>query len=128
MKKDNLIVGIILGITIIAASTNPKPYRHKELLKTKLYSGLEQSGTDKIPGTDESQGKICGGMKTLLKKEMINQLVENDVSTKSYGVFSTTSITIDRKTKVIGVGIFGFVFYTSEFDETFKEGILNGQE
>ena len=128
MKKDNFIAGIILAVAIIAASTNPKPFRHKELLKTKLYSDFEQSGTHKIPGTDVSQEKVCEAARRLLNTEMINRLVESKVSTTTYGVFSTTSITIDGKTKVIGIGIFGNMFYTHEFDEIRKSGLLNDQE
>jgi len=128
MKRENIIAGIILSIIVIAAFTNPNPYRHKELLKSKLYSGLQESGTDKIPGTDESWGKTSEAIRKLLGTGLINKLVENEIKTQNYGLFSTSSINVDGKTKVIGIGIFGHVFYTSEFDETLKHGLLNIQE
>jgi Domain of unknown function (DUF4359) len=128
MKRDNIIAGIILLIIVMAAFTNPNPYRHKELLKSKLYTGLQESGTDKIPGTDESWGKTSEAIRKLLGTELINKLVENQISTKNYGLFSTSSINVDGKSKVIGIGIFGYVFYTSEFDESLKHGLLNSQE
>ena len=128
MKRDNIIAGIILFIIVIAALTNPNGYRHKELLKSKLYSGLQESGTAKIPGTDESWGEISESMRKLLGTELVNKLVDNQLSTKSYGLFSTSSIQVDGQSKVIGIGIFGQVFYTSEFDESLKKGLLNSQE
>jgi len=128
MKRENIIAGIILFIIVIAAFTNPNPYRHKELLKNKLYIGLQESGTAKIPGTDESWGNISESMRKLLGTELIDKLIDNQVSTKSYGLFSTSSIQVDAKSKVIGIGIFGQVFYTSEFDDSLKKGLLNSQE
>ena len=122
MKRENIIAGIILSIIVIAAFTNPNPYRHKELLKSKLYSGLQESGTD------ESWGKTSEAIRKLLGTGLINKLVENEIKTQNYGLFSTSSINVDGKTKVIGIGIFGHVFYTSEFDETLKHGLLNIQE
>ena len=128
MKRENIIAGIILFIIVIAAFTNPNPYRHKELLKNKLYIGLQESGTAKIPGTDESWGNISESMRKLLGTELIDKLIDNQVSTKSYGLFSTSSIQVDAKSKLIGIGIFGQVFYTSEFDDSLKKGLLNSQE
>ena len=128
MKRDNIIAGIIFSIILIAAFTNPSAYWHKEMIKNKLYSGLQESVTDKIPGTDEKWGNVSESMRKLLSTEMVNKAVDGQVSTKNYGLFSTSSIIVDGKTKLIGIGIFGQVFYTSEFDESLKKGMLNREE
>lgn len=128
MKRENIIVTLILSVIVIAAFTNPTPYRHKELLKSKLYSGLQESGAEKIPGTDESWGKTSEAVRKLLGTGLINKVVDNQIITKNYGLFSTSSVTVNGKSKVIGVAIFGNVFYTSDFDDNMRQSLLNSEE
>ena len=126
MKRDNLITGIILSIIVIAAFTSPNHYWHKEMLKSKLYSDMQAQGMAKLPGMDDNRGKTSESLQKLLDTELINNVVDTRVITKNYGLFSTSSIIRDGQTKVIGIGVFGHVFYTSGFDETTKLSLLNG--
>ena len=126
MKLDNLIAGIILFIIVIAAFTSPNHYWHKEMLKSKLYSDMQEVGMAKIPGLDDNRGRTSESLQKLLDTELINNVVDTRVITKNYGLFSTSSIFRDGQTKVIAIGAFGHVFYTSGFDETTKLSLLNG--
>ncbi len=59
---------------------------------------------------------------------IINQLVENLVSTNNYILFSTTKVTLKGETKTIGFGVFGNVFLTSQLDKALNNGLFKGND
>jgi len=46
------------------------------------------------------------------------------MSTDNYVLFSTTKITWEGETRIIGIGAFGNVFITKELDESLNKGLL----
>ena len=116
MKNKYLILTII-GIALIAVFTNPNQDRHKEVLKNKMNSYLQKSLT-KTNSDREILGAMLGGV-------LVNVVVNNVVSTDNYVLFSTTKISWKGKSKVIGIGVFGNVYITSELGKAMEDGLLD---
>jgi len=108
MKKGYLTLIIIGAIVLIAIITNPPPERHKEAVKTEVNK-LMQKEISKEAGDNGSTGQIFGA---LLGGAVIDKMVDNMVSTDNYLLFSTTKVTWEGQTRVIGIGAFGNVFIT----------------
>ena len=111
----------------MAVLTNPNQERHKEVIKNKLITYLQKSLSKGQTETkneweqaDQAFGIMLGGI-------LVDKILDNFMSTDNYVVFSTTKITWEGKTKIIGIGAFGNVFITKELDESLNEGLLENQ-
>jgi len=127
MKKNYAFTAITGLIILIAVITNPNQDRHKEVIKNKLNSYLQESMKEsmKDSGNDwEQAGKAIG---VILGGAIIDKIVDNLVSTENYVLFSITKITWDGKTKIIGIGALGNVFLTKKLDESLNEGLLENK-
>lgn len=111
MKKSYLVVIIIALILLVAVLTNPNPERHREAVKTKLNAYMQQTMKD---NGSETEGQAFGA---LIGGALIDRMVETVVSTDSYLIFSTTKVTWEGKTRVIGFGVFGNVYITGQVKE-----------
>lgn len=128
MKKNYVFLGIIGLIIIIAVITNPNQDRHKEVIKTKLNTYIQKSMNEKQTETNnkwEQAGQVLGMM---ISGAIIDPIIDNLVSTDNYVLFSTTKITWDGKTKIVGIGAFGNVFLTSQLNDALNEGLLEKKE
>lgn len=124
MKKNYLVFAIIGVIAIVAILTNPNQDRHKEVIKNKLNSYMQKSIKQNLPETDndwEQVGQVFGMM---LGGALADRIIDNLVSTDNYVLFSTTKISWEGETRIIGVGVFGNVFITKRLDEAMNEGLL----
>ncbi len=124
MKKIYVIV-IIGFIILIAAVSNPSLEQHREVLKDKLNLHMQSAMNEKLSGSNnvlEQAGKVLGSM---FGNTLIDGIINNIVSSDNYLIFSTTKITVEGKSKVIGIGIFGNVFITKKLDEAIEDGLLN---
>ena len=121
MKNKHLKLVIVSIILIVAALTNPSQEKHKEVVKNKLNSHMQQSITNN-PKINTGLGHALGGA---IFGGLVNGVVEIIVSRENYVLFSTTKINWAGQTKVIGVGAFGYVYVTRELDEALDEGLLN---
>jgi hypothetical protein len=54
---------------------------------------------------------------------IIANMVDATVTRNNWVLFSTTEITIEGKSKTIGVGILGHVYLSSKVDEALSEGL-----
>lgn len=82
---------------------------------------MKESMTD----TDDEWEQAGQTLGVMIGGVIIDGVVNNLISTDNYVLFSTTKISWEGKTLVIGIGAFGNVFLTSKLDETLKEGLLN---
>lgn len=73
----------------------------------------------------EQAGQALGLM---LGGAIIDQVINNFVSADNYVLFSTTKITWDGKTKIVGIGVFGNVYLTRQLDDALNEGLLQSKE
>lgn len=128
MKKNYVVLGIIGLIFIIAVITNPNQDRHKEIIKSKLNTYMQKSLKDKHSETNNEWEQAGQALGLMLGGAIIDRIIDNLVSTDNYVLFSTTKITWDGKTKVVGIGAFGNVYLTSQLDDALNEGLLQSKE
>lgn len=118
--KHYLIIGLCL-FAVITALTNPGTEKHKEEVKLKMNALFEKEiDKENITQNDElsKAGEIMGNT---LAKSMINMMVDNMVSSSNYILFSTTNVTVEGKTKTIGIGLLGNIFLSGKIDEALKQ-------
>lgn len=125
MKKNHLIIGIIVIVGIVAILTNPNQDEHREFVKSRFNSYILESLKDKSSKTNAQwadAGKTLGNM---LGGLFVDQIINNLVSSDNYILFSTTKISWEGKTKTIGFGAFGNVYLIGKIDEALKNGVLD---
>lgn len=127
MKKNHIIILIILLISLVAVLTNPNQDRHKEVVKNKINLYLQKSMKEGNADTNNEGEKSGQAIGMMLGVVLVNQIIDNLVSTDNYVLFSMTKITWDGKTKVIGIGAFGNVYLTGKLDDSLNEGLLNNK-
>jgi len=123
MKNNQITIGIIILIGLVAILTNPKLQDHKEAVKTKISASIQKNANleeekDAAYDLGMSFGKLLGGV-------LIDNIVDTIVSTDNYVLFSLTKVTWDSETKVIGLGLFGNIFFSPEMNEKLEAGFLN---
>lgn len=128
MKKGYVALLIIGLIVLIAALTNPSPERHKEVVKTKFKEYMQKSMKDSTNVSEDESDKVGLAFGMLIGNAIIEPIVNSLISTDNYIVFSTTKITWDGKTRVIGFGAFGNVFITKKIDNALDQGLLESLE
>jgi predicted lysophospholipase L1 biosynthesis ABC-type transport system permease subunit len=124
MKKNYLVVVIIGVIVLVAVLTNPSEDRHREAMKSRLNAHMQKTikqrlGEDAngLEGLAQALGAILGG-------SVVSGLVENVVSSDNYVLFSTTKMTWEGESKVVGVGAFGNVFISNKIDKALDEEFM----
>lgn len=124
MKKNYLYYAIIGAIILVAILTNPNQDRHKEVIKNKLNSYMQKSMKQNLTETDNVWAQAGQALGMMLGGALVDRIIDNLVSTDNYVLFSTTKISWEGETKVIGIGAFGNVFITNKLDEAMNEGFL----
>jgi hypothetical protein len=127
MKKNYLILIIIGVIVFVAILTNPNADRHKEVIKNKLNSYIQKSMKESLTETDNEWEQAGQALGMMLGGALIDRIIDNLVSTDNYVLFSTTKISWEGETKIIGIGAFGNVFITNKLDEAMNEGLLKNE-
>jgi len=124
MKKNYVALFAIGLILLVAVITNPNQDRHKEVIKAKLNSYMQKSMSEGLSDTDNEWEQVGQALGIMLGGAMIDGIISNLVTTDNYVIFSTTKISWEGESKVIGVGAFGNVFLTRKLDEALNEGFL----
>lgn len=128
MKKGYVVLLIFGLILLFATLTNPSPERHKEAVKTKFKEYMQKSMKDSTTVSEDENDKVGLAFGMIIGNAIIEPIVNSLISTDNYIVFSTTKITWDGKTTVIGIGAFGNVFITKKIDNTLDQGLLESIE
>jgi hypothetical protein len=123
MNNKLIITLIIIAIAIIAAITNPDKERHTEVVKSKVIASMQKAlhedanakQEDAVVG--EALGLMIGGF-------LIDQFLESNLSVENYIFLSITKLTWQGESRTIGIGAFGNVFITPEFDKAINDGLL----
>lgn len=124
MKKNYLVFAVIGVIALVAILTNPNQDRHKEVIKNKLNSYMQKSMKQNLTETDNDWAQVGQAFGMMLGGALADRIIDNLVSTDNYVLFSTTKISWEGETKIIGVGVFGNVFITNKLNEAMNEGLL----
>jgi hypothetical protein len=124
MKKNYLILAIVGLVILVAILTNPNQDRHKEVIKNKLNSFMQKSINESSAKTDNEWEQAGQALGMMLGGALVDKIIDNLISTDNYVLFSTTKISWEGETKIIGIGAFGNVFITNELDQAMNKGLL----
>lgn len=127
MKKNYLILGILGMVILVAVITNPNQDRHKEVIKNKLKTYMQKSLNEKNTETNNQWEQAGQALGLMISGAIIDPIIDNLVSTDNYVLFSTTKISWEGKTKIVGIGAFGNVFLTSQLDDYLNDGLLKNK-
>lgn len=127
MKKNYLILAIVGVVILVAILTNPNQDRHKEVIKNKLNTYMQKSMKESQTKTDNEWEKAGQALAMMFGGALVDKIIDNLVSTDNYVLFSTTKISWEGETKIIGIGAFGNVFITNELDKAMNKGLLKNQ-
>jgi flagellar biosynthesis protein FlhB len=122
MKKSSVLFFMLALVVLVAVFTNPNEERHKEVIRAKLKMHLQQSIA--ANSTDNALDRAGQALVMLLGGALIDGIIANVLSTDNYVLFSTSKITWDGETKIIGIGVFGNVFLTREIENALENGLL----
>ncbi len=122
MKKNNLILGIIAFVVLIAVITNPNDDKHKSAVKSKILSFTLQNSVNDISNESDAFFAAGKGIGTMIGGALVEQLINNSVSTGNYLLFSTTKINLNDESKIIGFGAFGNVYLSDKIEDAIKNG------
>jgi hypothetical protein len=107
---------------LIAVLTNPNRERHKEVVKSKLNVIMQKAMKDGLKNSDSGAEQLGSALGLMLGGALLDRMIETMVSTDNYVFFSTTKLTWEGKSKLIGIGAFGNVFISDKIDEALKDG------
>jgi hypothetical protein len=122
MQNKHITLIIIGALLFIGALTNPTQDRHKEAVKNKLNVIMQKSLKDSMKNSDSGAEQIGSALGLMLGGAILDRMIESTISSNSYVLFSTTNVTWEGKTKIIGIGVFGNVFISDEIDNALKDG------
>ncbi len=118
MMNKTQITLIITGFIILALmATNPSIEDHREGVKKMYKEKLQKDNRD---GNENLASQIGSGIGMMIGDGLINKMV----SRENYLLFSITEITLDGKTKNVGIGILGQVF-VNNYDNIKKKFEIN---
>jgi hypothetical protein len=122
--RNFFILAVIGAIAVAAFLTNPGQEKHKEAVRNKFDTYMQKTLKDGLSGANNDWGKagqIIGGA---VSGAIVAQLTDQVVSVGNYYLFSTTKITWNGQTNVVGIGAFGNVFLSGKIDDALKKGTL----
>lgn len=128
MKRNLISTLVLILIVLVAIFTNPGSERHKETIKSKLNVYLQKVMKNDLKETSEEEQQAGQAIGMLLGGVIIDQIIDNTLSTNNYLLFSTTKISWEGETKIIGIGAFGNVFLTGKLDEALNQGLLENNK
>ena len=124
MKRIHLTLIVIGIIVLVAVLTNPSQDKHREAIKSKLNAYLQQSMKESLKETDNEWEQAGQALGLMIGGAFVDRIIDNLISTENYVIFSTTKMTWDGQTKVVGIGAFGNVFLTSKVDDALNDSLL----
>lgn len=123
MQTKHLIISIIFLITLLAVLTNPTPERHKEAFKNKIYEYIQGPITEDLTKAKTRGEEMVLSAELLFGSKIIDMILDNLISSDNYLLFSTTKISFEGKSKIIGYGAFGNIFLSEELDKNMEQFI-----
>lgn len=124
MKRKNVILIVIGLIALLAVFTNPKQVRHKEVIKAKINTHMQKAMSEEMSKTDDGWEKAGQALGLMLGGLVVDGIIANVVTTSNYVLFSTSNVSWQGESHVIGVGVFGNVFVTKKLDEALERGLF----
>lgn len=101
LKKRYILILIIL----IAFVTNPSKEKHRNVIKGKI---------NVVMGADNP---YVGGDSSGHEDVFLNEMIDSYISYSNYLLFSTIGVDYQGETRVIGIGVFGYVYIPDKVEE-----------
>lgn len=127
IEMKNVVYFAIGLLVLVAVITNPGEETHKEVVKVKVSEDLVEvmgSASEDRPKMHDIEDLWVGLLQAagaVFGELLLAGMIEDIVTADNYVLFSTTKITVEGESKVIGVGAFGNVFLSKKFDEKLEE-------
>lgn len=99
-----IIIGVLLLIAVI---TNPEKDDHIAKLEEFVISQVDILGNE---NSDMKQG-VKQILRHLIRTSYLEGLLENNFIYNNWVVFSTTNAIIEGKETILGVGVFGNIYF-----------------
>ncbi len=112
-----LLVFLILILAGIAAFTNPSLETHKEKVMSKIFEINQKTISSKISYLDNVSIDAENSAGVKLAKEVLQNTVGNLITREDHILYSTTNVSFKGIKYKIGVGFFGYVFLSDEFEK-----------
>lgn len=101
MTKTNKIIGVVVAaLLLILTFTNPSEQDHRDAVMTKITEKVKENQPE---NEWEEAGQNLGLM-------FLQGMIGNIVTRNNYVLFSTTKLSYQGETKVIGYGVLGKVY------------------
>lgn len=128
MKTNTIILAFLGLIILVAVLTNPNEARHKEVVKNKIFTYFQKQLENDKSGAKNEKEDLLNAAAILLGGEFIDIIFDKVLSSDNYVLFSTTKVTWEGQTRIIGVGAFGNIFVTNKFEESLTQAMLDNQK
>lgn len=113
--KINIILKkryLLILIFVIAFLTNPSKDKHRQTVTNEIYKAL---------GMQPQENMYTGSV----DNSLVETLLDSYIGYTNYFLFSTTNLTLEGKTSVIGVGAFGKVYIPDISEKILSNRNLN---
>ena len=107
MSKKAVALIIIGLLVLIAVITNPEKDDHISKLEEFVISQVDIFGNE---NSDMKQG-VKQILRHLIRTSYLEALLKNNVIYNNWVVFSTTNEIIEGKETILGVGVFGNIYF-----------------
>lgn len=126
MKKRYIVFLLVAGMALVAIITNPAQDQHREAIKGEIMASLQKSMHENLPeaDTNDNWGLLGQTLGNLIGGTFVNGIINNLVSSDNYLLFSTTKVTWEGESYIVGIGAFGNVFLTKKLQEVVDEAFL----
>lgn len=124
MKKIYFFLLLAGLIAVAAVVTNPDEEQHREAVRAKVYAHIQKSLPQESPESNSVWEELSRAMVESLGNEFIDVMINSLVTADNYVLFSRTRVTLFGESEVIGFGVLGHVFLSSNLDESLEDGFL----
>lgn len=119
-KATYFVILILVALVVIAYLTNPDERQHQAASKEKLHQIA-----DNLLAKYGIEPGFISGLGIDFTDPFVDSLIESHITVDNYFLFSTTNVTWDGRSQIIGIGIFKQVFISNKADEILQQELEN---
>ncbi|MDO5664351.1 MAG: hypothetical protein Q4G63_03715 [Bacteroidia bacterium] len=121
MKLKHIISILFLILFAFAFFTNPDEQTHKEAIRAKSATIMEEIIAERNDAVSATAWKLAG-------EQLLAGFINSNVTVDNYYLFSIPKIYWDGKSYPIGTGAFGKVYITKHLNRDVVQPILEDME
>lgn len=119
-KATYFVILILVALVVIAYLTNPDERQHQAAAKEKLHQIA-----DNLLAKYGIEPGFISGLGIDFTDPFVDSLIESHITVDNYFLFSTTNVTWEGQSQIIGIGIFKQVFISNKADEILQQELEN---